>query len=224
MQRQLLLALVCTLPSTGSDAVAAAAPGAGVSTAAQSDSSLQVGQDSTATVPTISTNTAVEGESDLNESLDQLEFAVIDPNTATVEAWMQRCECILGRAAVTLNSIIQHAHTGLPVSTEDLQSFHQDRLSIDIISCEPPSKEVSAALHTLKTENNQVMLQKSALLRHKLDTYDDFFLQIENAMELCLEDRYDFQYAFDLLMRTELGKCINDNMHSIYDYSTMYDE
>ena len=57
----------------------------------------------------------------------------------------------------------------------------------------------------------------------KLDAFDDIFSQVENALGMCLEYQQDFQYAFDLLMRTDAGIKANGYMHGIYSYSSIYD-
>jgi hypothetical protein len=175
----------------------------------------------------------------LNESLDQLEFAVhipptpgLGPITATppavhsnvdiVHAWLELCERVLGRAAVTLSSVMDLAHSGHPLTLSEFRAFRDDSRGVEISSCEPPSKEIAVALHLLDGDH-AVLVNAAREARARLDTYDDLFAQIENAMSLCLEHGQDFGYAFDLLMRTDVGERANRNMHGVYDYSAMYD-
>jgi hypothetical protein len=146
----------------------------------------------------------------------------VDPNVDIVHAWLEQCERALGRAAVTLNSVMDLAHSGHPLTLSEFRAFRDDSRGVEISTCEPPSNTVAAALHLLG-EDQVVLADAARDARERLDTYDDLFAQIENAMSLCLEHGQDFGYAFDLLMRTDVGERANRNMHGVYDYSAMYD-
>jgi hypothetical protein len=172
---------------------------------------------------TFETSTALlaSASAALNESFDQLEFNIVDPNEEVVQGWLDRCECVLGRAAVSLNSAVDLAHSGHPLTKRVLADVREDHASIDISSCEPPPKAVAVALQTLS--KGHPLFKAAWDARSKLDTYDDLFSQVESAMKLCFEHKQDFGYAFDLLMRTDVGLRANRCMHGVYDYSEMYE-
>jgi len=139
-----------------------------------------------------------------------------DPNNESVEEWIEKSEQALGRASIVFNSIIDLAGNSAPLSARDVSSFKEERIRLDLSSLEPPSMSVLAALHLLEQEDP--VLRKVKDFRSRLDNFDDLFARVENAMLLCVEDGHDFRTTFDVIMRTDLGQKINQEVFDIYDY------
>lgn len=139
-----------------------------------------------------------------------------DGNQMTIQRWVEASEEALGRASIVFNTLVDLAHSKAPPSDRDVAHLQEERSRLSLTSLEPPPLEVLAALHLL--DKQDLILGRVQNLRSRLDEFDDLFARIENAMLMSVEDEHDFQYSFDVIMRTELGQKINREVYSIYDY------
>ena len=118
--------------------------------------------------------------------------------------WMARI--LLGEAAVLLNTIIDLTNISSPITIHTVKTFRSERIRlIYSVELEKYPQAFEVLLHNYE-------------LRKKLINYDYLFDKLDQILLRCAKNpKINCKNEINKLMKSDLGKVVNDGAYQIYD-------